>query len=76
MDTLAQITDPDLLTVTIGTAGSVKYTYGAAATSAEGATLHALLLLQVDTDPSKNKGVFFSECGPFIIGRGARKRAG
>jgi hypothetical protein len=64
--TLAEIKD-DLLTVTIGTAAPVTYTRGAAATSEDGANLHALLLLQANPTPTQNQGVFFSECGPFIV---------
>jgi hypothetical protein len=59
--TLAGITG-ELLTVTIGTAAAVTYTRGAAATSQDGKKLHALLLFKDSTT-----GVFFSECGPFVV---------
>jgi hypothetical protein len=70
--TLVEITD-DLLTVTIdGT--EETYSVGAAATSDNGNKLHALVLI------SNDDGVFFSECGPFIVESDqqpepARKRA-
>jgi hypothetical protein len=70
---LVDITD-DLLTVTIDNT-PVIYTQGAAATSDNGNKLHALLLIQ-----SSTRGVFYSECGPFIVesdptdGDGRRKR--
>jgi hypothetical protein len=41
----------------------VTYAVGSAATSSGGTKLHALLL----KDSTNTKGVFFSECGPFIV---------
>jgi hypothetical protein len=52
----------NLLTVTIDNT-IVTYTQGAAATSADGTMLHALVLVEGNT----HKGVFYSECGPFLM---------
>jgi hypothetical protein len=62
------------LEFTIGNAPTSTFSHGAAATSENGNKLHALLLYDRDS----GRGVFYSECGPFIVesdlSDGGRKR--
>jgi hypothetical protein len=64
-NSLGEITDNDLLIVSIDGVSPVTFAAGHAATSGNGNKLHALLLHNAAANPQQ--AVFFSECGPFLV---------